>query len=156
MTDPDRELVRYRRLPRPGIRYEERPGAYGVLLDGDGRVGVMESSGVLYLPGGGIEAGERWDDALRRELLEEAGLQAGALELLGHGLDHTEVPGTSRGYRIPSTFARIHDPPAVAEPLETHLALRWLPPAEAAKGLRHRPAQRYFVELVAAGDPRAL
>src|SRR6267378_7472639 len=62
-------------------------GVRAVVLDGDNRVFLVEHSYVTgwHLPGGGVEVGETFRDALRRELAEEAGI-----ELLGepalHGL----------------------------------------------------------------------
>lgn len=37
----------------------------------------------LGIPGGGVEPGERNEDAIRRELMEETGYQAGEVRLLG-------------------------------------------------------------------------
>ena len=62
-------------------------GVRAVVLDGDNRVFLVKHSYVTgwHLPGGGVEVGETFRDALRRELAEEAGI-----ELLGepalHGL----------------------------------------------------------------------
>jgi 8-oxo-dGTP pyrophosphatase MutT (NUDIX family) len=64
-------------------------GARAVVLDGDNRVFLIKHSYVTgwHLPGGGVETGEAFGDALRRELMEE-----GRIELLGepalHGLFH--------------------------------------------------------------------
>jgi 8-oxo-dGTP pyrophosphatase MutT (NUDIX family) len=62
-------------------------GVRAVVLDHDNRVFLVKHSYVTgwHLPGGGVEVGETFRDALQRELAEEAGI-----ELLGepalHGL----------------------------------------------------------------------
>ena len=60
-------------------------GVRAVVLDGDNRVFLVEHSYISgwYLPGGGVEVGEGFLDALRRELIEE-----GRIELSGEPVLH--------------------------------------------------------------------
>jgi ADP-ribose pyrophosphatase YjhB (NUDIX family) len=60
-------------------------GVRGVVLDGDNRVFLVRHSYVSgwHLPGGGVEVGESFRDALDRELMEE-----GRIELTGEPVLH--------------------------------------------------------------------
>jgi 8-oxo-dGTP pyrophosphatase MutT (NUDIX family) len=60
-------------------------GVRCVVLDGDNRVFLVKHSYVAgwHLPGGGVEVGETFRDALRRELMEE-----GQIELSGEAALH--------------------------------------------------------------------
>ena len=68
-------------LPRDKLIF--RPGAYAVVLH-KGQVLVVSTrtSGKLFFPGGGIELGERVEDALRREVKEETGIEIEVQRLL--------------------------------------------------------------------------
>jgi 8-oxo-dGTP pyrophosphatase MutT (NUDIX family) len=60
-------------------------GVRGVVVDGEGKVFLIKHSYVSgwHLPGGGVEVGETFLDALRRELMEE-----GRIEVLGEPALH--------------------------------------------------------------------
>ena len=65
--------------------FNEREAARAVLLDKDGQVYLLNVSvhGYYKLPGGGIDAGETVEAAMRRELLEEVGCEAEIIAELG-------------------------------------------------------------------------
>lgn len=96
------QLIRARRMPdRPphvtsGPRGAQAPAAHAavgvgaILLSEQGILLGRHRLGTLELPGGSVEAGESFEDAVVRELAEETGLVARAEDvgLLGTLVDH--------------------------------------------------------------------
>src|SRR4030088_493421 len=119
-------------------------GVRAVVLDGEDRVFLVKHTYVSgwHLPGGGVEVGETFGDALRRELAEE-----GRIEVLGeaalHGLflnshvsrrDHVAV------YLI-RNFSQDRLPEANREIIACGFFAANALPAETTKGTRLRIAE---------------
>jgi 8-oxo-dGTP diphosphatase len=126
------------------------------LLDGDRLLAARRSAppalaGRWELPGGKVEPGERPEGALVRELREELGVEAEAVE---------RVPGSwplRAPYELRVWTARLLPGSAGPEPLQDHDELRWLAPSEiwTVPWLEQDvPAVRRILALLGAG-PRA-
>jgi len=71
-------------------------GVRGLVTDAEGRVLLVEHTYLpgWYLPGGGVERRELAEDALRRELVEEAGVKViGRPRLVSIHSNETKNPG---------------------------------------------------------------
>ena len=55
-----------------GYPYIERPSAYAIVRNESGCFALMRTPRGFYLPGGGIEASETPEQAIKREAMEEA------------------------------------------------------------------------------------
>jgi 8-oxo-dGTP diphosphatase len=88
-----------------------------VVVDGEGRVllirrGNEPFKGLYALPGGYVECGETVEDACRRELREETGIESGRLRLIGVYSDPGRDP---RGHSVAVAFlARVRTATAIA------------------------------------------
>ncbi len=110
-------------------------GVRGLVTDPEGRVLLIEHTYVhgWYLPGGGVERGETAQEALSRELVEEAGIEATGPPVLvsvhsnhrRHRNDHVllfrvpqwrKVEATSRGEILNLGWFAPDDLPETATP----------------------------------------
>lgn len=84
-----------------------------VVFDADGRVllirrGRPPFEGQLALPGGFVDVGETVEDACRRELMEETGVKAGKLHLIGV---YSAPDRDPRGHSVSTAFmTRVRKP----------------------------------------------
>lgn len=119
---------------------------YAIAMTGDGRILLVGggSGGDLddetwWLPGGGVEDGESPEDALRRELLEEAGATTRDVELLGYQRVDDPLDGT---FVIAHHWARV-EMPATFEPQHEVTRSVLVPP------------ERFLDNLFWSADPTA-
>lgn len=120
-----------------GEDYVTRTAARIVLLDHEDRVALMFMSkgGYHKLPGGGVEAGESFDEAARREALEETGYKIEMVDELGEVI---EIRGSDKFKQRSIAFiARIrgekHDLTLTQEEIDSGCSLEWFGNIDAAR-----------------------
>jgi len=126
-------------------------GVRAVVLDGEDRVFLVKHSYVSgwHLPGGGVEVGETFGDALRRELMEE-----GRIEMLGEPVLHGVFLNShvSRRDHVAVYLVRHFSQDRLPEPNREIVACGFFAPgalpAETTKGTRLR------ISEVLEGKPR--
>jgi len=138
------DQVRFSGPARPGVPYEDRPGAYGILLNDWDRLAVIEIGGRFFLPGGGLRADETPEEGLAREILEELGYEVLRRRPLGQAVDHTCGASDGRHYRIHGYYFLVEEYAPRAAPLDRDHVLRWLDPADALANMP-RQAQAWMV-----------
>jgi 8-oxo-dGTP diphosphatase len=132
---------------RDGIVYVERPGVYALIIDDQDRLLVVDEQGSIGLPGGGVDPGEAADEALRRELEEETGLEPVGWRYLDVArqlvvADDGPFEKIERFYRVEVELP--------AGPLLD--GARWMPIGEAIEALSEE-AQQWAVQQYGGGPP---
>jgi 8-oxo-dGTP diphosphatase len=75
-----------------GYPYIERPSAYAVVRNASGCFALIRTPRGFYLPGGGIEASETPEQAIKREAMEEAGLIVESRAVVGKAIEIVYSP----------------------------------------------------------------
>lgn len=71
-----------------GIEYKERIGAYGIYFNEENKILIIKTPTGYFLPGGGVEENKDFKQCLKREFIEETGLQIEIGEFIGKGSKH--------------------------------------------------------------------
>jgi 8-oxo-dGTP diphosphatase len=130
--------------PVAEAEYHLRPGGYSVIRRTNGEVAVVTTPGGCFLPGGGREADETFEQAAIREAREECGLQ---IEIVGHigvadELDYSEEE--RKHFRKRCTFFLAAVKAENFPPMEADHKLLWISTNDAATRLSHG-SQRWAV-----------
>ncbi len=128
----------------PGRVYVPRPSAYGLIYDASGCLAVLQTPRGGFLPGGGIEAGESPEDALRREVREECSFAIEVGRPLGAAAEYRDTPGHAFAIRKDCLFFAARVVGAGGAATEPGHTLHWLSPAEAETRLAHG-SQKWIV-----------
>ena len=71
--------------PDKNKKYIARPGVYAMIKNDQGLLAVIKTKTGYFLPGGGIENDESLEKCLRRECLEELGVEISELNYFASG-----------------------------------------------------------------------
>jgi len=141
----------------PNLTYRPREGAYGILLH-EGRIACAQigySKFTYDFPGGAIDPGESAQAALRREYLEETGLDVDVGELIStfqHYWIHDDgTPYNNRCLVFEATLKAVR-PEAKSE---ADHELVWLPPLEVIKRLKNEGYAWAMVQWIRRGIQRS-
>jgi len=71
--------------PDKNKNYTKRIGAYAIIVNDAGLIALVKTKAGYFLPGGGIEGTESPEECLKRECLEEIGIEISAIDNFARG-----------------------------------------------------------------------
>ena len=127
------------------VEYRKRPGAYAIIVNKDNdKIGIVTDGEDYFYLGGGIENGETKLEALKREMIEEAGYSIKNIREFEEVGSH--IFAEDKGYLeiIASVYIAEFDK-KIAEPIEKDHKILWVTPEEYVSKM-FREWQRYIME----------
>lgn len=115
----------------PGIAYQDRIGAYGIGFDNQGRIPVTMThlnnrQKAYFLLGGGVNQHESHEDCIKRECIEEAGLNVIPKELICKSDFYQILDETQTGFHGIGYFYYMELGEVIAKPTEPDHHIIWL------------------------------
>jgi 8-oxo-dGTP diphosphatase len=87
-----------------GHTYHARRAVYAVIPDSAGRIATIQVYGYLFLPGGGLEAGESPEQALVREVAEECAQRLHIAKKIGEALQYFYARSDDKYFAMHAVF----------------------------------------------------
>lgn len=138
--------MKYIGVKEDNIEYRKRPGAYAIIINKeDDRIGIVtDGEECFFYLGGGIEDGETKLEALKREMIEEAGYSIKNIKEFAEVGSY--IYSEDKGYLevIASVYIAEFDE-KIAEPIEKDHTVLWVKPEEYASKM-FREWQKYIME----------
>jgi 8-oxo-dGTP diphosphatase len=120
----------------PGQKYTVRPSAYGI-VERSGSLALVRTPEGVYLPGGGIEAGETPEEAMVREAFEECGLHVRPGAWRERAVQFAWAQPERKFFEKECVFLDANVERESPSGTEPDHELFWVPPHEAAGALTH-------------------
>lgn len=135
----------WREVPSFGVRPEEEPcvvrdSAYALIRNDRDLIAIVQTNRGVYLPGGGIEAGETAEEAITRETFEERGLAIRPAVWMIRALQFVYSDPEKTHFEKRSVFIEALVEKAGPVRLETDHRLEWVSVATAIQSLSHAKA----------------
>ena len=123
---------------KEGVTYKTRYGVYAVIADSNKEkiILVQAPNGAWFLPGGEIEEGEDYLEALQRELIEELGFTAEIGTYYGQADEYFYSSHRDTHYYNPAFLYEVTSYKEVQKPLEDFNHIAWFPVDEAISNLK--------------------
>lgn len=122
-----------------GREYIWRPAVYGLIFkDQRKQVAIIQTSDSKYfLPGGGIENNETHEECLKREAIEEMGMNIEMGHFLGCARRYFYSTKEFKYYVSEGNFYLCNIGEQIQKPIEEDHFLTWMDPSEAIENLFH-------------------
>ena len=122
-----------------GKEYILRPAVYCVMFNSqDKKVAIIQTGdGKYFLPGGGIEDNETHEECLKREALEEMGMDIKVVNYIGSANRYFFSSNEFKYYLSEGYFYICESGKKVSEPTEEDHSLKWIEPSQAINNLFH-------------------
>jgi 8-oxo-dGTP diphosphatase len=122
-----------------GKEYIWRPAVYCLMFNNlKNKMAIIETNDCKYfLPGGGIEKNETHEDCLKREAIEEMGMDIEIGYYVGCAQRYFYSSNEHKYYLSEGHFYLCDIGKQISKPIEDDHTIKWMEPSQAAETLYH-------------------